>query len=960
MAVPHHQRGEKGGFLRSAVPTIGRVRELDAVRRVVAESSTGSTRVLLFSGDAGIGKTRLLAETADIVRSEGGRNAIGQCLDETGMPPFLPWIDIGAQLAALTSDDSPATSIVNLLLDQSDRAPEGYRHNPEARRLRLYGAICSLLADLARDSPLCIAFDDLQWSDAASNQLLRYIASHLRNSRLLIAGAYRSSTARENPELSRTIGEFEHLRILTEIPLRGLSEDSVEQMVDKLSAGLTPGLVDVVKELSSGNPFAIEEAVRSMLDPNTDGGDDEERTASVADFIMRRFRARTASCRSTLEIAAIGGRDIVIDEISTALDRDPESIMADLEEAVPESLVARVDQRDETTADYRFVHDRVREVIHGSLSAVKTRLLHAKFAAALEAVARDQTPAQLARLASHLAGARQSERAAQAYRELGSAAAAVNAFDAAAAAYDKALQLGSPDDGTLSFALGDVRLRAGHSDAIDALNVAKRLYRQHGDRHGIARTLHLLGVARTRREEHDLAVASFESAAAEWSSIADDVSEVGLISTRTEMCSVLATSLGRYEEAQVAGAAALVAATRSGSRPDLEANARLALANARIRGGDLAAGRGLLEPALALAIRSRQTDLAAEIAGTLANYSYWIGDLPGSERFALRRRELGRESNDPYTLRHTLPWLANVAMARGDWENAHRLIAEAEEDLKRIDSPEPRAFLRQLTGILALQQGRLDEAIPALEEAIAGFRAIGPATLPWYLGVLARAYLAAGELAAMERTAAETVALVSALPVGSLPQAPSIAQLGIIAVRTEDQPAMRRWRTELQVYKGHFHWVLMDRVLGMLAIGLGDQDAAVEHLTSARETAASGQIRPELLRVEGELLLMTGSSEKLDSVLAEMRLLKLADADYIEQRARFLTTPAATVPAGLSAREVDVLILVAGGKTNREIATILSISEKTVTNHLTHVFTKANLENRAAAAAFALRHGLIK
>jgi DNA-binding CsgD family transcriptional regulator len=304
--------------------------------------------------------------------------------------------------------------------------------------------------------------------------------------------------------------------------------------------------------------------------------------------------------------------------------------------------------------------------------------------------------------------------------------------------------------------------------------------------------------------------------------------------------------------------------------------------------------------------------------------------------------------------------LANVAMARGDWSTAETLISEGRSQLSRIDSPEPRAFLAQLTGTIALQQGRVDEAVASLEEAIAGFRQVGAGSLPWYLGVLARADLVAGDQRALDQTVAETIAAVEALPARSLPRAPSIAQLGINAVRMGDKPAMIRWRAELEPYQGQFHWVLMDRVLGMLSLGIGDLDAALASFIDARNIAARGHILPELLRVEGELGLLSGvPSEQMDSLLSEMRTLKLADADYLQERWRSRSAPKSATPAGLSAREVEVLVLVAGGKTNREIAESLSISEKTVTNHLTHIFTKADLDNRASAAAFALRHGLV-
>jgi DNA-binding CsgD family transcriptional regulator len=212
----------------------------------------------------------------------------------------------------------------------------------------------------------------------------------------------------------------------------------------------------------------------------------------------------------------------------------------------------------------------------------------------------------------------------------------------------------------------------------------------------------------------------------------------------------------------------------------------------------------------------------------------------------------------------------------------------------------------------------------------------------------------------MERSIAETTAVIDSLPAGSLPRAPSMAQLGIVAVRRSDRQSAERWLAELVPHSGQFHWVLMDRVLGMLAAFLGDESAARTYFKQGRSIAARGQIRPELLRIEGELALLNREpAERIERLKSEMRALHLSDADYLESRWQSGVSRPKGAPAGLSRREIEVLVLVAKGRTSREIADELSISEKTVTNHLTHIFTKANLENRAAAAAFALRHGLV-
>jgi DNA-binding CsgD family transcriptional regulator len=319
-----------------------------------------------------------------------------------------------------------------------------------------------------------------------------------------------------------------------------------------------------------------------------------------------------------------------------------------------------------------------------------------------------------------------------------------------------------------------------------------------------------------------------------------------------------------------------------------------------------------------------------------------------------------------------VPWLAFLAGARGEWDEAARLLAEAAPQVARVDSPEPRAFLRKIQGFVLLMQGAHAEATAALEEAVAGFRPSGPATLVWYLGCLATAYQAAGEQRASEGIAAETAALVDALPPGSLPQAPALAELGVVAVLRGDRAAAACWYPRLLPFAGQLHWVLTDRVLGMLAALLGDQPAADRHFADAAALARRGGIRPELgltlaeqgaaRRQSPEPATRASAEPLLREALDLLRGLRMsADAARVAAMLRQpggRPPPRRELPAGLSEREAEVLAMVVQGLTNRQIGARLGISEKTVTNHLTHIFTKADLDNRAAAVAFALRHGL--
>ncbi|MGI8475809.1 MAG: AAA family ATPase [Thermomicrobiales bacterium] len=216
---------------------IGRGRELDLIANALEVSRTEGLRVVLIVGEAGIGKTRLLTEAlADGLR-RGALAVVGRCLDERGMPPYMPWINLAASLSGTDAGKSAGQELRALLLDSEDPDPSPATGGMERRRIRLFEAIRDAIAALARRQPVIVGFDDLQWSDPSSNQLLRYLAGRLADAPLLIVGASRVEEMEPNLEFARTRAEFDRKRLLTEIHLRRFEERETGALVASLMGG---------------------------------------------------------------------------------------------------------------------------------------------------------------------------------------------------------------------------------------------------------------------------------------------------------------------------------------------------------------------------------------------------------------------------------------------------------------------------------------------------------------------------------------------------------------------------------------------------------------------------------------------------------------------------------------------------------------------------------------------------
>jgi DNA-binding CsgD family transcriptional regulator len=406
----------------------------------------------------------------------------------------------------------------------------------------------------------------------------------------------------------------------------------------------------------------------------------------------------------------------------------------------------------------------------------------------------------------------------------------------------------------------------------------------------------------------------------------------------------------------------------------LEAAALRTLGNLLVRGADLAGGIARLEHALTLASAADEPAEAAECCAGLLIACAWAARFRRAQEVGLLQLDFARRCHDRYQMRHVFGWLAYGRAYQGRWEEAGELLAQARAVVDQLDSPEPRAFLDYVGGWLAYLRGDDASAIELLTRSAAAFRAIGPGALVWYLGPLGVAQAGLGLREEAGATLAELEGLLSARAPDGIAAPEALTCLSALAVALGDRGRMTPCYARLEPFRGLYANFLVDRIRGVLATALGDWPAARACLDAAEVTARREGIGPELAHVLADRAAFErarggrGSGERarrlVDQACALFEALGMA-GEVRRLRDRCGTVPghrdapaARAHPAGMSTREVEVLRLVAAGKSNRQIAAELRISEKTVINHLTSIFNKTTTGNRAAATAFAIRHGL--
>lgn len=965
-------------------PIAGRQHERAVLWGQLEAALGGRLRVALLAGEPGIGKTRLLDDLADRAGAAGMLVLRGGASDAAGMPPYLPLLEAIGQYVRSASDELLRThagalapvlaTIIPEIALRLGTLPASYPLPAEQARLRLFEAVGALLATLASAAGLAVVLDDLHWADQATLDLLGYIARRQPAARLLIVGAYREGEITEPAAFGRTIADLTRLHALATVAVGRLDAPDLDTLLSAYLGG--PAEPDVGARLlahSEGNPFFAEELLRSWMEAGAlaragaswrlDQSLAGPLPGSIVLAVRQRVARLTPACADLLRTAALIGRGFAPELLAEVAGQDIEHVEDLLVTATQAQLI-----RAAGAGLLSFSHDKIRECLYDEVPPQRRRRLHGLIGQALVARPEPAGAPQLAALAFHFTRSGDHEAGIAYSRRAAEQALRAHAPDSAIAHLRTALALLGANDnrrGELLLALGEAASAADQGPAaIEALAEARAWFVQRGDRPGAGRAAYRQGQAYWRIEALGQALAAFEAALV----LLEGQPSPELVLTLIDLASLQAMSLHQHEPGMAYSQRALALA-HSLEDDRLIASASRAAGNIDVRNGNLAAGITLLEQALALADQADDPVEAAECCAQLSHACYWAGET--ARAFALAERQLAyaHRTHDAYQLRHMYSLLARGASLQGRWEDAERWIAAAQREVEQLASPEPRAFLQMTRGDLAYERGDYPAALAHYAVAIEAFRVLGPGALVWYLGQYGLAQLAANAYDTARRIAGELAALVEPLPALAMSSAGPLATLALIALDLGDQEQIAALTPRLRPFQGQFHDYLIDRVLGQLLTAQRDWVAAEGLLESAAASARRNSLAPELARTleaQAALALARGHGSAARSLLADARavyeslahpraMLLRAQPAGQGSRAR---GPARAYPAGLSPREVEVLRLVVAGSSNREIAAALTLSEKTVANHLASIFAKIGADNRAAAAAFAVRHQL--
>jgi DNA-binding CsgD family transcriptional regulator/tetratricopeptide (TPR) repeat protein len=999
-----------GVLHRLSSPTfVGRAEELAVLDAALARVADGVPAFAFIAGESGVGKSRLIAEFEARARETDAQVFVGHCLELGGtVIPYAPILDalrpVARELALCGEElrDSLSTetrlALAELMPEFGEKLdlPSGTGEERTGRQSRLFEALLALLDRLgAQQPPIVLVLEDLHWADASTRDFLTFLVRSARTEPLLLIATYRSDELHRRHPLRPVLAELERATGVDRLGLERVVAEEVEALVAAILDHPDAALAERLFARAEGNALYTEELLAATADD--DGC--TELPESLRDALLTRIERLPVSAQAVVRVAAVAERPLhhglleaVCDHLST------DELMTGAREAVAgQVLVARPD------GTYAFRHALVGEAVYDDLLPGERITLHAAIAEALEMdpylLGELSISGVAAEMAMHYHAAHDLPRALPASVEAGQAAERVFAYSEALRHFERAIEIWPrvPDAAERAgIDLAEV-LRLASATANYAGESARSIALARRALQEVDETAEPLVAARMHAHlgkllrgggEGDESIAAYERAMA--------LLPAGERLERARLLDAQSTHLmlrGRYSESAPLAREAAEAARELGAR-DLESRSLNTLGLCEAALGDIDAGLAKLGRACELAVDAPPADATravvnlSDVLDRIGRTEEGLAHIEAALPLAARRPEpssydsfvelqavgqlirLGRLDEAAAALPARVPGdaigsasiflayvRAELAFQRGDDGLRGHLEAWRRLSIGTRD-PQWHEPMEVMSAQFAAREGRIPDARAAVQRGLAAVRdaedGLRHIRVAW-AGLLIEAEAAEraralGDAREPERTPALLAELErgEAKPAQWAESAPYAMLARAEAARARhalegERPDPAAWAAPAEAFAAlRLPWPaayarLREAEAHLLA---GDREAATAALEASG--ALAGPMGAAPLVGEAEALARRGRLRTALPVAAGS-----ADADE---------DPAARL--GLTPRELEVLLLVAEGHTNKEIGATLFMSEKTASVHVSRILSKLDVGGRVEAAAVAHRLGL--
>jgi DNA-binding CsgD family transcriptional regulator/DNA-binding transcriptional ArsR family regulator len=986
------------GFTR----LVGRERELELLSHCFEMVRSGRGQAISVIGDAGLGKSRLLYEYRQALAGEPLIWLDGRCSPYGTALAYHPIVDLLKQLfridnsdsdadirrrvhqglAALHADPETAPYLLHLLaVEVHDYLPQGL--SPEALKQRIFEAVRTLLLACAAQHPLVVAIEDLHWVDNATEEWLTFLLDQIAASRIMLLLTYR-------PDFASTWSRKSYHSVIT---VTRLSQDDSYRLLTALlgTMSIHDDLATWVLDKAEGVPFFLEELVRSLRETHAIDWHDSQWQLTVQDttwqipttvdeVLMARIDRLPEGAKSVLQMGSVIGREFsgeLLRELSGLTDRELTAHLAALTEA---ELIYAGGLPSRPT--YLFKHAFTQEAAYRSLLTPRRRSWHHRVAETLETLFPDRLEEYYGPLAHHLMEAGQDGDAGKAMTyavRAGDRNMALPAYAEAVGFYQMALeacarqeQVDEAQRCELLLTLGAAQKKAGkYAQALDTIQHAAHCAKSFGWSEALAR-------------------AALEAEQVTWYSSLPAESAIRLLKAALDELPAADSAL----RARVLGSSAGALVWTGQLQPATE-RAQQAVDMAR-RVGEPSALASSLRSQLGIPWQPEEVEqrltsatemlhLAQEMndGELICNARYWrlhalleIGDAQEWDADMDTLARFAEELQQLHFMRNAKGFQAMRALMQGNFADSEALAQQALAIGQRMQSEHvPGIFGLQMFSIRR-EQGRLQELEPVVKYFV---QQHGVAST-WRPG-LALIYSELGR----QREARREFEHLAQHDFADFPRdglwLACMTYLAEVCTYLGDATRAAMLYQLLLPYAGRAIVVggqvacygAASRYLGMLATTMEHWPEAEQHFEAALTMNAKMGAQTWLAHTQHDYATMLFTRNQPGDAEQAAGLLQDASATARELGMRALedriaarsspNTISSSPPSlidldDLSPREIDVLRLLAAGKSNREIADALFISRNTVSTHVRNILTKTGCTNRTEAATYALRHGL--
>ncbi|GAC1522740.1 MAG: hypothetical protein NVS2B16_30710 [Chloroflexota bacterium] len=884
-----------GGFLGAIPigPLVAREQELERVLAAVSTVRAGTGQLVLLSGEAGVGKTRLAQEVSLALRTSGFLVATGRCYQAEGTLPFHPFLEALEHLhlsaPAETRAEIPQRwPYLHRLLPERSVTPEMGRRDDREEQQKLFRSVTDFIATLAEEAPVALLLDDLQWADESSIALLLYLARHSRAYPLLLLGTIRDSDViREHP-VEIAVQDLDHEQLVERVALRGFNKEGTTALLTQGMGlpGVSAEFAGLLHERTDGNPFFAQQVVRALVEQgdadrregewNRQALEDLEVPGSVRAAIYQRVSHLQTATRKVLHEASVLGQIFAFDDVQAVTGLPEDDLDQALQEARSVGLV-RVMGR----GTYRFDHALTQQALYADLSPRRQRALHRAVGEALGRLPERRRMERAAELAWHYVQGDELERALTYSLIAGDQAEAVFAHAEAEQNYrqaqDLAQEIGDAvREGEALLKLGRVlHTVARYDDALVVLERAAHIYGSSGElqgvgevtaqigrvhylrgtpEEGINRTQHVLTLLEPRGPSSTLAALYVTLATLLWASgrFTEQLAiteQAGMVAQAMQDDRILVEvrfwrgyallALDRVHEGLPELDEVIILAEAVGDLTSLS-RALNAIGVVYEEMGDFQREKPYLTRSLEVAEHRRDPSLVAFITHRCAERAFWAGEWREARDFIRQAVTLDTEIGPSWASPYLLNGAGRISLAEGDESSASRYL----EDARKIaEHNKDQRALRIIHNSLAER----DLLIGRPQSALTGLQHVAPQPGARrgdsFNELMSRVILAQAYLALDDVTQAETIVRDVIEQTDPTLETPIMVE----ALRVQGMVAARqhRWTDADRAFEQALHAatpmgylygaarILSER--GTMNIRRGDPDRAREALEAALE-----------------------------------------------------------------------------------------------------------------------------